>query len=66
VDKGYVGLLSAEIMRRGVLHIETEIHWHDELDVLLAAECRPPDGDETPPGQASTERAGQRPGNDLN
>jgi len=51
--KGYIGPLSAAIMRRGVLHIETEVRWHDELDAQLpgedaqlpgeaAAECGPP------------------------
>jgi hypothetical protein len=25
-------------MRRGVLHIETEVRWHDELDAQLSGE----------------------------
>ena len=36
--KGYIGPLSAAIMRRGVLHIETEVRWHDELDAQLSEE----------------------------
>ena len=36
--KGYIGPLSAAIMRRGVLHIETEVRWHDELDAQLSGE----------------------------
>src|SRR6516162_1994406 len=30
--------LAAAIMRRGVLHIETEVRWHDELDAQLSGE----------------------------
>lgn len=40
--------LSAAIMRRGVLHLETEVRWHDELDALLAGNA-----DETGPGRTS-------------
>ena len=47
--KGYLGVFQAAIMLRGVMHIETEVRWHDELDALLA--------DETPPGQPSAEQA---------
>jgi hypothetical protein len=35
--KGYLGPLESAAMRRGVLHIETEVRWHDEFDALLAA-----------------------------
>jgi len=35
--RGYIGGLQAEIMRRGQLHLEAEVRWHDELDVALAA-----------------------------
>ena len=28
-------------MRRGVLHLETEVRWHDELDAELAAAPEP-------------------------
>ena len=47
--KGYLGVFQAAIMLRGVMHIETEVRWHDELDALLA--------DETPAGQPSAEQA---------
>ena len=35
--KGYIGLLTAANMRRGALHLETEMRWLDELDAQLAA-----------------------------
>jgi DNA-binding PadR family transcriptional regulator len=35
---GYVDLLTASIMRRGAMHFEAEVRWHDELDALLASE----------------------------
>jgi DNA-binding PadR family transcriptional regulator len=35
---GYVDLLTASIMRRGAMHFEAEVRWHDELDALLAGE----------------------------
>jgi len=35
--KGYISGLQAEIMRRGQLHLEAEVRWHDELDAALAA-----------------------------
>jgi DNA-binding PadR family transcriptional regulator len=35
--KGYLDVFGAAIMRRGVLAIEAEIRWHDELDADLAA-----------------------------
>src|SRR5271165_5741502 len=37
VAKGHIGLLTAANMRRGVLHMETEVGWLDELDAELAA-----------------------------
>ena len=40
--KGYIGPLSAAIMRRGVLHLETEVGWLLELDAELAAESEGP------------------------
>jgi DNA-binding PadR family transcriptional regulator len=46
VAKGYLGPLESASMRRGVLHIETEVRWHDELDALLAAGEPAPPGDE--------------------
>jgi DNA-binding PadR family transcriptional regulator len=61
VARGYVGPLSAAIMRRGVMHIETEMRWHDELDALLADET-----DESAPGRPSAEQAAERCENDLN
>jgi DNA-binding PadR family transcriptional regulator len=35
--RGYLGVFQAAIMRRGVMHYETEVRWHDELDAELAA-----------------------------
>ena len=55
--KGYLGAFQAAIMRRGVMHIETEVRWHDELDALLA--------DETTAGQPSAEQAASDGGNRL-
>ena len=39
--KGYLGVYQAAIMRRGVLHYETEVRWHDQLDAELAAAPAP-------------------------
>jgi DNA-binding PadR family transcriptional regulator len=38
VAKGYVGALEAGIMRRGQMHMEAEVRWHDELDKVLATD----------------------------
>ena len=55
--KGYLGVFQAAIMLRGVMHIETEVRWHDELDALLPGE--------TPAGQPSAEQATPDGGNRL-
>ena len=55
--KGYLSVFQAAIMLRGVMHIETEVRWHDELDALLA--------DETTAGQPSAEQAASDGGNRL-
>src|SRR5215469_6065905 len=34
--KGYLSPLESATMRRGEMHIETEVRWHDELDAVLA------------------------------
>jgi DNA-binding PadR family transcriptional regulator len=34
--KGFLDVLSAAVMRRGVMAAEAEIRWHDELDAALA------------------------------
>ena len=39
--RGYLGVFQAAIMRRGVLHDQTEVRWHDELDAELAAAPEP-------------------------
>jgi DNA-binding PadR family transcriptional regulator len=39
--KGYLGVFQAAIMRRGVMHYEAEVRWHDELDAELAATPEP-------------------------
>ena len=36
VAKGYLGPVQAAVMRRGQLHAETEVRWHDEFAKLLA------------------------------
>jgi DNA-binding PadR family transcriptional regulator len=36
IAKGYLDVLAAAVMRRGILHMEAEINWHDELDATLA------------------------------
>jgi DNA-binding PadR family transcriptional regulator len=38
VAKGYIGALQAGIMRRGQMHLEAEVRWHDELDKVLATD----------------------------
>jgi DNA-binding PadR family transcriptional regulator len=39
--KGYLGVFQAAMMRRGVMHYEAEVRWHDELDAELAASPEP-------------------------
>jgi DNA-binding PadR family transcriptional regulator len=36
IAKGHLDVLAAAVMRRGILHMEAEISWHDELDATLA------------------------------
>jgi DNA-binding PadR family transcriptional regulator len=36
-SRGYISGLQAAIMRRGQMHLEAEVRWHDELDAALAA-----------------------------
>jgi DNA-binding PadR family transcriptional regulator len=36
IAKGHLDVLAAAVMRRGILTIEAEINWHDELDAALA------------------------------
>jgi len=50
--KGYLSPLESATMRRGELHIETEVRWHDELDALLAGEA-PLDGNAARRGRAA-------------
>jgi DNA-binding PadR family transcriptional regulator len=35
--KGYLGAYQAAIMRRGVMHLQAEVRWHDELDTEFDA-----------------------------
>jgi DNA-binding PadR family transcriptional regulator len=35
--RGYISPMESATMRRGELHIEAEVRWHDEFDALLAA-----------------------------
>ena len=36
IARGHIDLLAAASMRRGLMHIDAEIRWHDELDATLA------------------------------
>jgi DNA-binding PadR family transcriptional regulator len=36
IAKGYLDVLAASVMRRGIMHAEAEVRWHDELDAALA------------------------------
>jgi DNA-binding PadR family transcriptional regulator len=36
IAKGFLDLLAASVMRRGIMTTEAEIRWHDELDAALA------------------------------
>jgi DNA-binding PadR family transcriptional regulator len=59
IAKGYLDELAAAVMRRGILHMEAEVGWHDELDATLAV----PGGGESkagPPGRGSFEVAAPR------
>src|SRR5215467_4572646 len=54
VAKGYVGPVAAAVMRRGQMHAETEVRWHDEFAKILA---------ELPPGEDFADQAwGTGPG----
>ena len=54
VAKGYLGPVQAAVMRRGQLHAETEVRWHDEFAKLLG---------ELPSGEAFADQGwGPRPG----
>jgi len=35
IAKGFIDMLAAAVMRRGIMTIEAEIRWHDELDAAL-------------------------------
>jgi hypothetical protein len=67
VAKGFLGVLDAAVMRRGIMRIEAEIRWHDDLDAALAVEgCQAgaiamakPTGGQTALGAAADE-AGAR------
>ena len=49
IAKGYLDVLAAAVMRRGIMHAEAEVRWHDELDATLAG----PGGGEIPAGSLS-------------
>jgi DNA-binding PadR family transcriptional regulator len=57
--KGYLGTFQAAIMRRGVLHLEAEVRWHDALDAELAAAPGPRAA--LPPGELFDARRGDEP-----
>lgn len=35
--RGFITEMDAAVMRRGLLHIEADLRWHDEIDATLAA-----------------------------
>jgi len=41
--RGHLDAFQAAIMRRGVIHFEADVRWHDELDAALA-KAEPSDG----------------------
>jgi DNA-binding PadR family transcriptional regulator len=49
--KGHIGPIQAAVMRRGVMHIETEVRWHDEFAKILT-ELPPEAWKHTKPGLA--------------
>ena len=49
IAKGFIDVLAAAVMRRGIMTIEAEIRWHDELDATLAAAS----ADDAPAGLAA-------------
>jgi DNA-binding PadR family transcriptional regulator len=54
VARGYLGPVEAAVMRRGQMHAETEVRWHDEFAKTLA---------ELPPGEGFADHAwAARPG----
>jgi len=58
--KGYLGVFEAAIMRRGVMHYETEVRWHDALEAELAT--APELRAALLPNGASEVRPGDEPG----
>jgi DNA-binding PadR family transcriptional regulator len=40
LECGYIDELSAAVMRRGILSLEAQVRWHDELDAQLAEDAR--------------------------
>jgi hypothetical protein len=62
VAKGYLSPIVSAAMRRGELHIETEVRWHDEIDALLA-EGAPLDGSAA--GRLPRGLPPTKPGGDL-
>jgi DNA-binding PadR family transcriptional regulator len=38
-ERGFLSAFSLSVMRRGVMHLETEVRWHDELSAALADEA---------------------------
>jgi DNA-binding PadR family transcriptional regulator len=48
IARGHIDVLAAASMRRGLMHIDAEIRWHDELDATLA------EADGAAPGKAGS------------
>jgi hypothetical protein len=36
IAKGHIDSMAAAVMRRGEMHLETEVRWHDEFAEVLA------------------------------
>lgn len=54
--KGHLDPVSAAVMRRGVMHLETEVRWHDEFAKILATLPEsPPPLPGSPPGAGADE-----------
>ena len=50
VARGYLDVLAAANMRRGIMRTEAEIRWHDELDATLATVDGGTPANAVPPG----------------
>ena len=54
VEAGFLDEVSAGVMRRGQMHLETEVRWHDEFAKIIAA--LPAEGTDTEPAKGAADR----------